>query len=132
MVDKIKYIEIAGQRYPILMSAYVYEAIEDKFGSVKEWYELISTQQKIKPILDVVFLMITSAYAHARTTGIAFPIKVAEKAPEREDMSFAIGSPEELAKILNAVADAANAGSQKEINAVPASTPGRKKKKKNR
>ena len=41
MIDKINYLEIESEKYPLVFSLNVMEAIQDKYGSIDKWSSLI-------------------------------------------------------------------------------------------
>ena len=41
MIDTINYLEIESEKYPLVFSLNVMEAIQDKYGSIDKWSSLI-------------------------------------------------------------------------------------------
>lgn len=41
MIDKINYLETESEKYPLVFSLNVMEAIQDKYGSIEKWSSLI-------------------------------------------------------------------------------------------
>ena len=41
MIDKINYLETESEKYPLVFSLNVMEAIQDKYGSIDKWSSLI-------------------------------------------------------------------------------------------
>ena len=41
MIDKIKYLDDGKNKYPIAFTLNVMEALEDEYGGLKKWVELM-------------------------------------------------------------------------------------------
>lgn len=44
MLDKINYLETEDERYPMVFSLNVMESIQEKYGSIEKWTELIQSE----------------------------------------------------------------------------------------
>lgn len=132
MINKIRFLTLEGKKYPLLMTAFVYEAIEDKYGTIEEGFRVVSQEKKIRPLLDMVHLMMNSAYRYINAAGVVFPFEIADKPIPREDLSVVVGDYGSMEILSKKIIETANAGMGKKINAVPTKHPGSKKKKKKR
>ena len=45
MIDKIKYLDDGKNKYPIAFTLNVMEALEDEYGGLKKWVELIDSDE---------------------------------------------------------------------------------------
>ena len=59
MIDKINYLEIESEKYPLVFSLNVMEAIQDKYGSIDKWSSLI--QKNGEPDIKALKFFITEA-----------------------------------------------------------------------
>lgn len=59
MIDKIKYLEIESEKYPLVFSLNVMEAIQDKYGSIDKWSSLI--QKNGEPDIKALKFFMTEA-----------------------------------------------------------------------
>lgn len=49
MLDIVKHIEIDEKEYPIAFTLNVMEAIQDKYGSMKEWGDILQPPEDVEP-----------------------------------------------------------------------------------
>ncbi len=49
MLDIVKHITISGKEYPMAFTLNVMEAIQEKYGSMKEWGEIIQPPKNEEP-----------------------------------------------------------------------------------
>ncbi len=65
MKDKIGFIETKEKRYPICFNFNVMEEMQEKYGSITEWGNIvengISSEPKIKELKDGLLMMINEA-----------------------------------------------------------------------
>lgn len=59
MIDKINYLEIESEKYPLVFSLNVMEAIQDKYGSIDKWSSLI--QKNGEPDIKALKFFMTEA-----------------------------------------------------------------------
>lgn len=59
MIDKINYLETKTEKYPLVFSLNVMEAIQDKYGSIDKWSSLI--QKNGEPDIKALKFFITEA-----------------------------------------------------------------------
>ncbi len=59
MVDKINYLETEKEKYPLVFSLNVMESIQDKYGSIEKWSELI--QHSGEPDIKALKFFMTEA-----------------------------------------------------------------------
>ena len=59
MIDKINYLETKTERYPLVFSLNVMEAIQDKYGSIDKWSSLI--QKNGEPDIKALKFFMTEA-----------------------------------------------------------------------
>lgn len=59
MIDKINYLETEGEKYPLVFSLNVMEAIQDKYGSIDKWSSLI--QKNGEPDIKALKFFMTEA-----------------------------------------------------------------------
>lgn len=61
MIDKLNYIEANGKRYPFACSINVLEEIQEEYGSIKEWSDILTTKKEegnIKELKHALMIMI--------------------------------------------------------------------------
>ena len=46
MIDKVNYLETKTEKYPLVFSLNVMEAIQDKYGSIDKWSSLIQKKRE--------------------------------------------------------------------------------------
>lgn len=59
MIDKINYLETESEKYPLVFSLNVMEAIQDKYGSIDKWSSLI--QKNGEPDIKALKFFMTEA-----------------------------------------------------------------------
>lgn len=59
MIDKINYLETKTEKYPLVFSLNVMEAIQDKYGSIDKWSSLI--QKNGEPDIKALKFFMTEA-----------------------------------------------------------------------
>ena len=59
MIDKINYLETESEKYPLVFSLNVMEAIQDKYGSIDKWSSLI--QKNGEPDIKTLKFFMTEA-----------------------------------------------------------------------
>lgn len=59
MIDKINYLETESEKYPLVFSLNVMEAIQDKYGSIDKWSSLI--QKNGEPEIKALKFFMTEA-----------------------------------------------------------------------
>ena len=59
MIDKVNYLETETEKYPLVFSLNVMEAIQDKYGSIDKWSSLI--QKNGEPDIKALKFFITEA-----------------------------------------------------------------------
>lgn len=59
MIDKINYLETKTEKYPLVFSLNVMEAIQDKYGSIDKWSSLI--QKNGEPNIKALKFFMTEA-----------------------------------------------------------------------
>ena len=59
MIDKINYLETESEKYPLVFSLNVMEAIQDKYGSIGKWSSLI--QKNGEPDIKALKFFMTEA-----------------------------------------------------------------------
>mgnify|MGYP004613070469 FL=1 len=59
MIDKINYLETKTEKYPLVFSLNVMEAIQDKYGSIDKWSNLI--QKNGEPDIKALKFFMTEA-----------------------------------------------------------------------
>ncbi len=59
MIDKINYLETKTEKYPLVFSLNVMEAIQDKYGSIEKWSSLI--QKNGEPDIKALKFFMTEA-----------------------------------------------------------------------
>lgn len=59
MIDKINYLETESEKYPLVFSLNVMEAIQDKYGSIEKWSSLI--QKNGEPDIKALKFFMTEA-----------------------------------------------------------------------
>lgn len=59
MIDKINYLETETEKYPLVFSLNVMEAIQDKYGSIDKWSSLI--QKNREPDIKALKFFMTEA-----------------------------------------------------------------------
>lgn len=59
MIDKINYLETEEEKYPLVFSLNVMESIQDKYGSIEKWTELI--QREGEPNIKALKFFMTEA-----------------------------------------------------------------------
>lgn len=59
MIDKVNYLETKTEKYPLVFSLNVMEAIQDKYGSIDKWSSLI--QKNGEPDIKALKFFITEA-----------------------------------------------------------------------
>ena len=59
MIDKVNYLETKTERYPLVFSLNVMEAIQDKYGSIDKWSSLI--QKNGEPDIKALKFFMTEA-----------------------------------------------------------------------
>jgi hypothetical protein len=51
MIDKLKYIETESEKYPVVCTINVLEAIQNEYESIEKWQEELSGNKNIKHII---------------------------------------------------------------------------------
>ena len=59
MIDKITYLETASEKFPLAFTLNVMEALQDEYGTLSEWSELIRNQKE--PNIKALKFFITEA-----------------------------------------------------------------------
>ena len=59
MIDKVNYLETKTEKYPLVFSLNVMEAIQDKYGSIDKWSSLI--QKNGEPDIKALKFFMTEA-----------------------------------------------------------------------
>lgn len=59
MIDKVNYLETESEKYPLVFSLNVMEAIQDKYGSIDKWSSLI--QKNGEPDIKALKFFMTEA-----------------------------------------------------------------------
>ena len=59
MIDKVNYLETETEKYPLVFSLNVMEAIQDKYGSIDKWSSLI--QKNGEPDIKALKFFMTEA-----------------------------------------------------------------------
>lgn len=59
MIDKVNYLETKTEKYPLVFSLNVMEAIQDKYGSIDKWSSLI--QKNGEPEIKALKFFMTEA-----------------------------------------------------------------------
>lgn len=59
MIDKITYLETDSEKFPLAFTLNVMEALQDKYGALLEWSELIRNQKE--PNIKALKFFITEA-----------------------------------------------------------------------
>ena len=59
MIDKIEFLETKEEKFPLIFTLNVMEAIQDKYGSIDEWSKLI--QKQGEPDIKALKFFITEA-----------------------------------------------------------------------
>lgn len=59
MLEKMIYIETETEKYPLIFTLNVMEAVQEKYGSIEKWSELI--QNKNEPDIKALKFFITEA-----------------------------------------------------------------------
>ena len=59
MIDKITYLETDSERFPLAFTLNVMESIQDEYGTLSEWSELIRNQKE--PNIKALKFFITEA-----------------------------------------------------------------------
>lgn len=61
MNNDLTYIEINDQKYPIAYTLNVMEVIQNKYGSLKKWSDLIESKGKQEPDISALIFFFTEA-----------------------------------------------------------------------
>lgn len=59
MIDKINYLETAAEKYPVVFTFNVMESIQEKYGSIQAWSNLI--QREGEPDIKALKFFMTEA-----------------------------------------------------------------------
>ena len=59
MIDKITYLETDSEKFPLAFTLNVMEALQDEYGTLSEWSELIRNQKE--PNIKALKFFITEA-----------------------------------------------------------------------
>ena len=113
MLNKINYLETASDRYPLVFTLNVMEAIQEKFGTIEAWSSLI--QRKGEPDIKALKFFMTEAI----NEGIEIENeKTGEKrksltAKQVGRILSEVGISDAANKIMSTIADSVDDGEEK-------------------
>ena len=61
MQNSLKYLETAKEKIPFIYTLNVMEAIQEKYGSLQEWSDLIESKNRTEPDIKALIFFFTEA-----------------------------------------------------------------------